>query len=98
MLPIALTPTKTSPILLLKLILRCLFAGSIEDFTKYEYLRISEVWLWQNDRIKFFQLVNMGYLESLASKQLPELSSDRVTEIVNTCFGKSVLEIEKYFN
>lgn len=23
--------------------------------------------------------------------------SDRVTEIVNSCFGKSVLEVEKYF-
>jgi hypothetical protein len=27
----------------------------------------------------------------------PGVTSDRITEIVNNCFGKSVLEVEKYF-
>lgn len=74
-----------------------LTSGSIDDLTKYQYLSISEVWLWENNRVKFFLLDKTGYLESLTSKHLPELDSDRVTEIVNSCFGKSVLEVEKYF-
>ncbi len=104
-----------------------LTSGSIDDLTKYQYLKISEVWLWENQQIKFFQLDKiraafgtessialrdspaklsansssrkraLGYIQIAVSRHLPELTSDRVTEIVNSCFGKSVLEVEKYF-
>ncbi|MEL4895766.1 Uma2 family endonuclease [Crocosphaera sp. Alani8] len=74
-----------------------LTSGSIDDLTKYQYLNIPEVWLWENNKIRLFVYSDSGYLELTASKFLPNLSSDRITTIVNSCFGKSVLEVEKYF-
>jgi Uma2 family endonuclease len=91
-----------------------LTSGSIDDLTKYQYLKITEVWLWEQNQIKFFvyrpaqsivggvsplELTEQeeGYLELTTSTSLSGLKSDRVTEIVNSCFGKSVLEVEKYF-
>ncbi|NEN92441.1 MAG: Uma2 family endonuclease, partial [Okeania sp. SIO3H1] len=35
--------------------------------------------------------------ELTISNSLPNLNSDRVTTIVNSCFGRSVLEVENYF-
>ena len=74
-----------------------LTSGSIDDLTKYQYLKIAEVWLWENNKIRFFVDRESGYLELTTSNSLPNLNSDRVTKIVNSCFGKSVLEVEKYF-
>lgn len=75
-----------------------LTSGNIDDLTKYQYLKIAEVWLWENNQIRFFVYRESGYLELTVSNFLPSLNSDRVTEIVNSCFGKSVLEVEKYFS
>lgn len=75
-----------------------LTSGSIDDLTKYQYLKIPEVWLWEDNKIRFFAYRDSGYIELTTSNSLPNLNSDRVTEIVNSCFGKSVLEIEKYFS
>ena len=72
-----------------------LTSGSIDDLTKYQYLRIAEVWLWENNKIRFFVYRDSGYLELTTSHALPDLNSDCVTEIVNSCFSKSVLEVEK---
>ncbi|MDJ0553445.1 MAG: Uma2 family endonuclease [Microcoleaceae cyanobacterium MO_207.B10] len=74
-----------------------LTSGSIDDLTKYQYLKIPEVWVWENNKVKFFVTSDSEYLESTISNYLPNLNSDRVTTIVNSCFGKSVLEVEKYF-
>jgi Uma2 family endonuclease len=91
-----------------------LTSGSIDDLTKYQYLKIAEVWLWEGNRIRLFvyrparsgvagvapvELTEQeeGYLELTTSTSLSGLKGDRVTEIVNSCFGKSVLEVEKYF-
>ncbi|MEY2832240.1 MAG: hypothetical protein RLZZ574_1498 [Cyanobacteriota bacterium] len=74
-----------------------LTSGSIDDLTKYQYLNIGEVWLWEQNRIRFFVYRESEYLELTTSTSLSGLKSDRVTEIVNSCFGKSVLEVEKYF-
>lgn len=74
-----------------------LTSGSIDDLTKYQYLKIAEVWLWEQNRIRFFVYRPEGYLELTTSNSLSSLESDRITEIVNNCFGKSVLEVEKYF-
>lgn len=75
-----------------------LTSESIDDLTKYQYLKIAEVWLWENNKIRFFVYRESGYLELTTSNSLPNLNSDRVTKIVNNCFGKSVLEVEKYFS
>ncbi|MGL6340704.1 MAG: Uma2 family endonuclease, partial [Waterburya sp.] len=74
-----------------------LTSGSIDDLTKYQYLKIAEVWLWEQNRIRIFIYRKEGYMELTTSNFLPGLKSDRITEIVTNCFGKSVLEVEKYF-
>jgi Uma2 family endonuclease len=74
-----------------------LTSGSIDDLTKYQYLKIGEVWLWEGNKIRFYAYRSQGYLELTTSTSLSGLKSDRVTEIVNSCFGKSILEVEKYF-
>lgn len=74
-----------------------LTSASIDDLTKYQYLKIPEVWLWENNKIRFFVYGDSGYSELTISNALPNLTCDRITTIVNSCFGKSVLEVEKYF-
>jgi Uma2 family endonuclease len=70
-------------------------SGNIDDLTKYQYLNIPEVWLWEQNSIRFFVREQAGYLEVAASNCLPGLESDRVTEIINASFGKSPLEVEQ---
>jgi Uma2 family endonuclease len=72
-----------------------LTSGSIDDLTKYQYLKIAEVWIWEGNKIRLFVYRPDGYLELTTSNSLPSLKSDHITEIVNHCFGKSVLEVEK---
>lgn len=72
-----------------------LTSGSLDDLTKYQYLNIPEVWIWEHNEIKFFVRDSMGYLESPISNCLPGLKSDRTTDIINSSFGKSPLEVEQ---
>ncbi|MGL6341272.1 MAG: Uma2 family endonuclease [Waterburya sp.] len=75
-----------------------LTSGSIDDLTKYQYLNVPEVWLWDSGKIRFFLYREDGYMEVTVSKFLPGLKCDRVSEIVNQSFGKNPLEIEQFFN
>ncbi|MEM6611673.1 MAG: Uma2 family endonuclease [Cyanobacteria bacterium P01_C01_bin.72] len=73
-------------------------SSSINDLTKYQYLAIPEVWIWSQESIKLFVKVEQGYLNVAVSNCLPNLKSDLVTDVVNSSFGKSPLEIEKLLN
>lgn len=75
-----------------------LTSGNIDDLTKYQYLKIPEVWLWEQNKLNIFVLDDNKYKQENRSFYLDGLECDRVTEIVNSCFGKSVLEVEKYFD
>lgn len=37
-------------------------SGSLNDLTKYQYLKIKEVWIWQNQKIKFYLLQDNNYI------------------------------------
>jgi hypothetical protein len=65
---------------------------------KQHNLKIAEVWLWENNRIKFYVYRPEKYLELGKSNFLSGLTADGVAEIVKGCFGKNLLEVEKYFN
>lgn len=71
-----------------------LTSGSIDDLTKYQYLDIPEVWIWSQKSIKFFVKTQTGYQSVTVSNCLPNLECDQVTDIVNSSFGKSPLEVE----
>ena len=65
--------------------------------TKYKYLGVSEVWFWQNEEIKFYQLVDSQYVEIEVSSCLPKLSSAFLIESINRGRGESPLTIENDF-
>ncbi len=75
-----------------------LTSGSIDNLTKYQYLNIPEVWIWEQNKIRFFVKDNVGYLEKTASIYLPGLKSEEVTKIINSCFVKSPLEVDRLLN
>jgi Uma2 family endonuclease len=72
-------------------------SGSVRDLEKYKYLRVSEVWIWQNEEIKFYQLVDSQYVEIEVSSCLPKLSSEFLIEFINRGLGESPLTIENDF-
>jgi Uma2 family endonuclease len=72
-------------------------SGSVRDLEKYQYLRVSEVWIWQNEEIKFYQLVDSQYVEIEVSSCLPKLSSEFLIEFINRGLGESPLTIENDF-
>lgn len=74
-----------------------LTSGSIDDLTKYQYLNIPEVWVWEQNKIRFFLYRPEGYQEVGISSCLIGLQSERVSKIVNDYFGKSPLEVEQLF-
>ena len=74
-----------------------LTSGSVDDLTKYQYLKIPEVWLWENKKINFYSLEQNRYLNIKRSEVLNGLTCDGVTTIVNFCFGKNLFEVEKFF-
>lgn len=72
-------------------------SGSTKDLQKYKYLRVKEVWFWENQSIKFYQLVNSNYVEIEFSFYLPNLSADFLIEFVNRGLSESPLTIEADF-
>ena len=72
-------------------------SGSINELQKYKYLGVNEVWFWQNEQIKFYQLVDSNYVEVKVSSCLPNLSSEFLIEFINRGLTESPLTIEADF-
>jgi Uma2 family endonuclease len=72
-------------------------SGSIRDLQKYKYLGVSEVWFWQDEEIKFYQLIDSEYVEIELSFCLPKLSSEFLIKFINRRFEESPLTIERDF-
>lgn len=85
-------------------------SGSISDLTKYKYLKIKEVWLWQNRKIKFYYLEEdtgseLGseprdvrgdsYQEKVESPTLPGIKSLTLIKYLARGFVESPLDIKK---
>ncbi len=72
-------------------------SGGIADLEKYKYLGIKEIWIWQNEQIKFYKLVDYNYLEIQMSNCLSKLSSDFLIRFINRGLTESPLIIEADF-
>ena len=72
-------------------------SGGIADLEKYKYLGIKEVWFWQNERIRFYKLVDSDYVELQVSDCLSKLSPDFLIRFVNRGLTESPLIIEADF-
>ena len=74
-----------------------LTSGSINDLTKYKYLKIKEVWIWQNQEIKFYFLRNDCYEEITQSVTLQGISSDVLIGFINRGFSENIIDIKREF-
>jgi len=72
-------------------------SGGTADLIKYQYLRVGEVWFWQNEEIKFYRLVDSQYTEIETSFCLPNLSAEFLINFVNRGLAESPLTIEADF-
>ena len=72
-------------------------SGGTADLIKYQYLRVGEVWFWQNDEIKFYRLVDSQYIEIETSSCLPDLSAEFLIDFINRSLTESPLTIEADF-
>ena len=72
-------------------------SGSISDLQKYTYLGVKEVWIWQNEEIKFYQLINNKYIEIAISSCLEGLAADFIIGFINRGLTESPLIIERDF-
>ena len=70
-------------------------SGSINDLTKYRYLKIKEVWLWQDLEIKFYYLDDGSYRQITTSFVLPGIEAEILTKYLHRGFKESPLNIKK---
>jgi len=61
-------PHKTRPDLAVEVVWT---HGGSDKLAVYERLGISEVWIWRDDALHFFELTTMGYVETPSSTLLP---------------------------
>ncbi|MDX2256541.1 MAG: Uma2 family endonuclease [Pseudanabaenaceae cyanobacterium bins.39] len=61
---------KANPDLAIEVILT---SGNLRKLEKYRRFQIPEVWLWENDQLKVYALVDEAYQEMDRSQLLPEL-------------------------
>lgn len=72
-------------------------SGGIADLEKYQYLGVQEVWLWKNNEIMFYRLVDSKYVEIKNSIAMPKLSSDFLIAFINRGLIETPLTIEEDF-
>ncbi|MDJ0633028.1 MAG: Uma2 family endonuclease [Xenococcaceae cyanobacterium MO_188.B29] len=72
-------------------------SGSLNDLTKYQYLKIEEVWIWQHKEIKFYLLQENKYVEIDESVTLKGIKSSILINYINRSFKESPLDIEREF-
>jgi Uma2 family endonuclease len=70
-------------------------SGSIGDsLARYKYLKVKEVWFWQNHEMKFYQLIDSDYVAIEKSVCLDKISPDFLVPYVNRGLTESPLIIE----
>ena len=73
-------------------------SGNINNsLEKYKFLNVEEVWFWQEEKIKFYQLADDEYLEINKSRFLSKLTPEFLVEFVNRGLIESPLIIEADF-
>ena len=70
---------KANPDLAIEVILT---SGSLQKLEKYRRFEILEVWLWETNQLKLYQLQPNGYVEVPRSQLLPDLDLDLLVRCV----------------
>ena len=72
-------------------------SGSLDDLIKYKYLQIEEVWIWQNQELKFYKLESDRYQEIETSINLDKIKSNILVKYINRGLTEDFLTIQKDF-
>jgi Uma2 family endonuclease len=72
-------------------------SGSLNDLTRYKYLKIKEVWLWKNNNIIFYLLENDSYKVVKESFFLKGIQSRFLIEYINRGLSESITKIKRDF-
>lgn len=79
-------------------------SGSLNDLEKYRILGVGEVWIWQENSLKFYELIRSDtaplgdrHEELEYSVNLPQLSCDFLQPFVNRGLSENNLVIETDF-
>lgn len=73
-------------------------SGDLDDsLKKYSYLKVEEVWFWQNKKMKFYRLDNSNYIDSKQSYWLDKITPEFLVKYVNRGLTESPLSIEADF-
>ena len=72
-------------------------SGNLNDLTRYQYLKIKEVWIRQNQKLKFYLLQDSKYVEIDDSVTLKGIQSGILINYINRSFNESPLDIEREF-
>lgn len=70
-------------------------SGDIGDLTKYKYLKIKEVWIYQDREIKFYALEEGYYQKVEQSINLKQINSKQIINYINQGFTGDVIGIKK---
>jgi Uma2 family endonuclease len=70
---------KENPDLAIEIILT---SGNLKKLEKYRRFGISEVWLWENNQLKIYQLHQNAYQEVTSSQLLPNLDLNLLVRCV----------------
>lgn len=72
-------------------------SGSVIDLEKYRDLGIKEVWMWKDEAITFYHLVDSQYQKVKNSVCLPQLNSNFLITFINRGLTETPLTIEEDF-
>ena len=72
-------------------------SGSIKDLTKYNYLKVKEVWIWQNQELRFYHLSDDNYKQIEISIHLDKIQASELITYVNLGLTEDFLTIQRNF-
>lgn len=72
-------------------------SGGISDLDKYKSLNVEEVWLWQNNSLKIYRLLDSNWNQTNTSKNLDKLNSSLLNKYIKQGLTKDHLSIETEF-
>lgn len=72
-------------------------SGSVADLDKYLLLKVNEVWMYQNDKIRFFVLLEDQYKEISTSFYFEKITTDLLIKCISQAFSKDTNKIKQDF-
>lgn len=71
--------------------------SSLDELEKYRRSNVPEVWIWQQNRLYFYSLRDDKYTQTAASRAMKDITSQKLTPILNLATSTDDLTIEAEF-